>query len=111
MSKIFVQIASFNDKELYKTVMDCVNKSSGKNEISFGIHECYIDNKTIFDLDNVSIEYSKAPQNIGVGIGRYIANKLYNNEDYYLQVDSHSRFKENWDLILINDIKNYYLVF
>lgn len=107
MSTIFVEIAAFADDELYKTVVDCINKSSGENTIFFGIHECYIDNKTIFDIDNVRIKYSKAPDNLGVGIGRYIANSLYKDEDYYLQIDCHSRFKKDWDIKLINNLNKY----
>jgi hypothetical protein len=105
MSSIFVQIASLNDKELYPTVLDCLSKSSKKNDIYFGLHECYIDSKTDFDLQNVKISHSLAPENLGIGKGRNIANKFYNNEDYYLQVDAHSRFANNWDEILINDIE------
>lgn len=107
MSTIFVQIAAYNDDELFKTVNDCIEKSSKQNEIHFGIHECYVNKKTEFNLQNVKIIYSKAPENLGVGVGRYIANKLYNNEDYYLQIDCHTRFRENWDTLIINNINKY----
>lgn len=107
MSSIFVQIGSFNDDELIKTVNDCINKSSGENEIKFGIHECYVDTKTVFDNQNISIQYSKAPENLGVGMSRYLANKFYNGEDYYLQIDAHTRFRENWDKIIIEDLESH----
>jgi hypothetical protein len=107
MSSIFVQIASYDDEELLKTIEDCFGKSSGKNNISIGIHECYIDNKTIVNNKNVKIQYSQAPENLGVGVGRYLANKLYNGEDYYLQVDSHTRFRKSWDELLINNLNKY----
>lgn len=107
-SSIFVQIASFNDNELKKTIADCMLKSSKKNKIFFGIHECYINEKTKFDSNNVKIIYSKAPENLGVGKARYLANTLYANEDYYLQIDSHSRFIENWDSVLINNLEKHY---
>lgn len=109
MSSIFVQIASYDDEELIKTINDCLNKSSKNHEIFFGVHECYINNKTNIDLKNVKIKYSKAPENIGVGMGRYLANQFYNNEDYYLQIDSHTRFIENWDeksIFALNEFLN-----
>lgn len=110
MSTIFVQIASFNDKELSKTVNDCILKSSGANNIKFGIHECYIDEQTFFNDENISISYSKAPDDLGVGISRYMANKFYNGEDYYLQIDSHTRFKKDWDILAIENLeKNFSL--
>jgi hypothetical protein len=37
---------------------------------------------------------------------RDIINNLYANEDYFLQIDSHTRFKDNWDNILINQIQS-----
>jgi hypothetical protein len=107
MKSIFIQISSLNDDEFYKTIKDCIEKSSGTTELFFGLHECYIDNKTEFDFDNVKIAYSKCPENLGIGKGRYIANKFYNGENYYLQIDAHSRFAKDWDISLINDLENY----
>lgn len=107
MPSIFVQLASYDDEELAKTVSDCFNKSSGRNTINIGIHECYINNKTIFDSPNIKIKYSQAPENLGVGISRYLSNEMYSDEDYYLQVDSHTRFRENWDALLIDNLHKY----
>lgn len=107
MLSIFVQLASYNDEELAKTVDDCFAKSSGNNVINIGIHECYINNKTEFKNSHIKIQYSKAPENLGVGVGRYLANELYNDEDYYLQVDSHTRFRQNWDTLLIDNLNKY----
>lgn len=107
MPSIFVQIASYDDQELIKTVEDCLAKSSNNNIINIGIHECYINNKTIFNNPNIKIKYSQAPENLGVGIGRYLSNELYSNEDYYLQVDSHTRFRKSWDDLLIDNLHKY----
>ena len=57
-------------------------------------------------MDNVNIKYSKAPENIGVGMGRYLANQLYNGEDFYLQIDSHMTFVNNWDVKLVECLNN-----
>ena len=107
MKSIFIQIASFNDEELLKTINDAINKSSGLNLINFGVHECYIESKTEINLPNVKAIYSKAPENIGVGVSRYLANQLYSGEDYYLQIDAHSRFSKNWDQELIENVDKY----
>ena len=55
----------------------------------------------------ISSLISIAPENIGLQQARYIANKFYEGEDYYLQIDSHMRFVENWDTILIEGILRY----
>lgn len=107
MPSIFVQIASYDDEELVKTVEDCFAKASKSNVIKVGIHECYINNKTEFNNPNIKIKYSKAPENLGVGISRYLSNELYSDEDYYLQVDSHTRFRENWDDLLIENLHKH----
>lgn len=103
MSSIFVQIPSYHDFELNRTIKDAINKSSGNHFINFGVHISYFE-KIDFDLPdlpNVKYEITRAPNNVGVGMSRYIANSFYNGEDYYFQIDSHSRFEQNWDHNLV----------
>lgn len=109
MASIFVQIPSYHDFELIRTINDCINKSSGLHTINFGVHISYFDkiDFALPDMPNVKYEISKAPKNLGVGASRYIANSFYNGEDYYLQIDSHSRFETYWDDVLINTYKKY----
>jgi hypothetical protein len=104
MASIFIQLASYHDFELPKTIFDCIEKSSKKHSLTFGVHHCYYDTPQVFipKLDNVKVIESKAPENIGVGNARSVANTLYNGEDYYLQIDSHTRFLNGWDESLIN---------
>lgn len=109
MKSIFIQIGSYHDYELPNTIKDAIEKSSKNNFINFGIHLSYLkDDIFIPNLSNIKIEKSRAPENIGVGISRYIANSFYNGEDYYLQVDAHTRFIENWDEIMIGCYDKYF---
>lgn len=109
MSSIFVQISSYHDHELGPTIYNLLEKSSHKHQINVGVHYIYheVDNVKIPDLPNVKVIKSKAPDNLGMGLGRLIAHGFYNDEDYYLQIDSHSRFDDNWDEKAINSIKEY----
>jgi hypothetical protein len=109
MSSIFVQISAYHDYELHKTIIDCIAKSSGENELYFGVHVCYkdIDDFLYINIPNIQYVKSKAPDGLGVGYGRYLANEFYNGEDYYLQVDAHTRFAQDWDINLIDDHKIY----
>jgi hypothetical protein len=99
MESIFVQLASYHDYELPRTILDAISKSSGKYQINFGVHYNYfeVDDIELPDLPNVKIQRSKAPHNLGMGISRAVAHQFYDGEDYYLQVDAHTRFRENWD--------------
>ena len=109
MSSIFVSISSYRDQELTPTILDIIEKSSGKHKINFGIHISYLYESEINILDMPNIKYttSKAPKNVGVGAGRYKSHEFYNGEDFYLQCDSHSRFVKNWDEIAIDSILLY----
>jgi len=109
MASIFVQIAAYRDLEVTPTILDAIKQSSGNHEINFGVHTVYLEESEINipDLPNVKHAESKAPKNIGLGIGRALAHQFYNNEDYYLQCDSHSRFIKGWDEIAIHSVLNY----
>ena len=109
MASIFVQIAAYRDFEVTPTILDAIKQSTGNHTINFGVHTVYVDEAEINvpDLPNVKHAESKAPENIGLGIGRALAHQFYDGEDYYLQCDSHSRFVNGWDEIAINSILDY----
>jgi hypothetical protein len=108
---IFIQITSYHDYELEKTIKDAIAKSSGQIELRFGVHSIfYKENdwiEPVKQISNVKLIESKAPDNLGMGVGRSIAHDLYAGEDYYFQIDAHSRFDPNWDTFLINEIKTH----
>jgi hypothetical protein len=108
MSSIFIQISAYEDHELHKTIIDCIKKSSGNNELHFGINVVFKDYDMLIPLvPNLKVKKSKAPLNLGVGIGRYIANQFYEGQDFYLQVDAHTRFTHNWDESIIDSYNLY----
>jgi len=113
--KIFISIASYRDPELIPTILDCISKSDKSNRLSFGI--CLQDNKeTLFKLKHLKKQYKHIKFGIdfydwrdsqGACWARYnIQKKFYNNEKYYLQLDSHHRFLEQWDSVLIDLLNN-----
>lgn len=108
---IFIQITSYHDFELEKTILNALEKSSKTNELIFGVHSIfYNDNvltNSIKQISNVKIIESRAPENLGMGRGRSISHSLYSGEDYYFQIDAHSRFDKNWDTFLIKEIDRY----
>jgi hypothetical protein len=109
MASIFVQIAAYRDLEVTPTILNAIKQSSGNHTINFGVHTVYVDESEINvpDLPNVKHVESKAPENIGLGVGRSLAHQFYDGEDYYLQCDSHSRFVNGWDEIAIHSVLNY----
>lgn len=113
MSSIFIQIPSYRDFELNKTVASAVSNASGLNKLSFGIHNCILfDGEIEVKTDHlewvtINSVTSIAPKNIGLQQARYLANEFYDDEDYYLQIDSHMRFVKDWDTTLIAGILAY----
>lgn len=97
---IFVHIAAYRDPELVPTVLDCIKNASKPERLRFGICWQYADGENIDairSLPNVRIDALPATESKGACWARARAQKLYNGEDYYLQLDSHHRFVEKWD--------------
>jgi hypothetical protein len=114
MASIFVQIPSYHDQELLPTLQNIIETSSGNNIVNFGIHNGFYKNpifdekelKSVSTKSNISVLSSAFPENIGVGISRFLANSFYDGEDFYLQTDSHMRFAPGWDDCIISNYEH-----
>lgn len=104
--KIFVQIASYRDLQLVPTIEDMIKKASNPENLTFGICWQFDEEEDINRFDNIpnfkvaKYHYSDSQ---GLGWARSITNSLYDDEEYTLQIDSHHRFVENWDAIVLED--------
>jgi hypothetical protein len=108
---IFIQIASYRDPELVKTIEDCISNAKNPKNLRFGICRQYHPQDGFDNLDkykedkrfrilDVLCEYSK-----GVCWARNQVQQLYEGEMYTLQIDSHMRFAPNWDVEMIGMVK------
>jgi hypothetical protein len=105
---IFIQIASYRDPQLLPTLRDCISKAKYPENLRFSIAwqhhpddawdtmEDYINDSRFKILD---IDYRDSK---GVCWARNLVQSLYTNEKYTLQLDSHHRFVQDWDAILID---------
>ena len=104
--KIFVQIASYRDSELVPTIKDCLAKARHPEKLTFGICWQRDDSENLDEFINnpaFRIETYHYTESQGLGWARSITNKLYNGEKYTLQLDSHHRFVQDWDVMLLED--------
>ena len=107
LDKIFISLACYRDPEIIPTVKDAYNKAKNKESLIFGIYAQMSEEDEKIDLSfinnkQVRLLVNKNTKARGPSYARYIIfNKLYKNELYYLQIDSHTRFIENWDTELI----------
>ena len=107
---IFVSIASYRDKELIKTVNSCLSKAKYPENIKIGICWQYDEEEDITVFDNnpqISSHkvYWKDVEGSVCWARSIIQQKLFNDEEYYFQIDSHTLFAQDWDEILINMYK------
>jgi hypothetical protein len=106
-NKIYVSIPClYYDDELINTVDSCI-----ENYPDVTISIAFIGNK---DFYKKSKKYLKKYKNVkhlyseelGVGKARILASSLYDNEQYFLQVDSHTLFFNDWGTTLIEQLEN-----
>ena len=112
---IFISIASYRDNECEKTIKSLFENAKYKDNCFVGI--CQQNN---FNTDDDCLNNSKWKSNItiiripyfeakGPTFARYLCSGLWNGEEYYFQIDSHTTFIKDWDEKLINmlaEIKN-----
>jgi len=109
MGEIFVSIACYRDPEVVPTVRNAYERASNRRRIIFGIYAQMGEDDVKLNFDFIKnqnqVRLLVKPHNRarGPAYARYIIyNKLYRNELYYLQIDSHTRFVDNWDEELIS---------
>jgi hypothetical protein len=109
--KIFIQIASYRDPELVKTVKDCIANAKKPENLVFSIARQFHPDDKFDDLS----EYKDDPrfrildiphqESKGVCWARNLTQQLYQNEEYTMHIDSHIRFEKDCDDTLIGMIK------
>jgi glycosyltransferase involved in cell wall biosynthesis len=99
--KICVSIASYRDPDLINTVNSAYNNAKNKKDISFCVVSQAADDEhpDLSHIPNVIyVKYHWSESN-GLCWARNIGTNNSNGE-FTVQVDSHSRFNQNWDEIL-----------
>lgn len=110
--KIFVSIASFCDTDVINTIKSLKEEAFDSDRVHIGLHlqdsEDSYKKILSYNFKNLKIKFTTKELTKGVNWARNkIKEELYENEDYFLQLDSHSRVKKNWDNILINQYKSF----
>lgn len=105
---IFVQIAAYRDPELVPTVIDCIARAKNPNALRVAICWQHAENESIAPIATLpQVRFIAIPhlESKGACWARTLACQLYENQDYYLQIDSHHRFVDGWDEKLIAMLK------
>jgi len=106
MGDIFISIACYRDSQVIPTVENAYKNAKYKDRLFFGVYAQLAENDVVlkFDCPEKQVRLLVHPHTSARGpvYARYIIyNKLYKNERFYLQIDSHTRFVSDWDEQLV----------
>jgi Glycosyltransferase (GlcNAc) len=105
-NKIFISVASYRDPELERTIRSAIDNAYYPENLYFSVVAQDFE-ENIPDLSwvpNISLLKMTIKQAKGAGFARAKAMESYNNQDYFLQVDSHTLFVEGWDSLCIDQL-------
>jgi hypothetical protein len=100
---IFVGIAAMNEVDTFQTISNALLMASRPELLSFGVWSQTTHGEVFsFDDPRVRIVNVDYPISLGLGVARACVAALYNNEEYYYQIDAHMLFQKDWDRILVS---------
>ena len=108
---IFVSVASYRDGECTATVTDLFAKAAHPDRVYVGVCEqnspageevCLRpDFEHHARVRRISLPHGEA---LGPTYARYLCATLYRGETYFLQIDSHTRFAQDWDAKMVAEL-------
>ncbi len=101
---IFVSIASYRDPQLAPTVCDCLKKARHPERLRFAICWQHGDEEVLpgwFAGGQFAVLDVDWRESGGACWARAEIMGLWRGEDWYLQLDSHHRFIQDWDVRLL----------
>lgn len=110
-SSIFVSIANYRDPQVKNTVRELLLKAKYPKRIHIGVLSQIMEGDEDWALvdhhPNITQHITSYKDSLGACWARHqILMNIYQGEDYYLQIDSHMRFRQNWDTIAIENLQS-----
>lgn len=105
---IFISIASYRDPDLINTVKSCYQNAKNPSRLYFSVFSQAEDSEhaDLSFIPHTQIRYLKThwSESKGACWAKSISSKSIIGE-YFLQIDSHSRFSDAWDEMLVENYK------
>jgi Glycosyltransferase (GlcNAc) len=105
--RIFISVAAYRDPELLPTLADCLEKARHPERLYFGI--CWqfgAEEQPIWFAEKrfrvLSVDWRESK---GACWARAEIMKLWDGEEWYLQLDSHHKFVKDWDVRLLRQAR------
>jgi hypothetical protein len=102
---IFVSIAAYRDPELIPTLRDCLLRARYPDDLHFGLCWQHAADEAIpseFADHRMRVIDVPWQHSQGACWARSEIMKLWDGEDFFLQLDSHHRFVQDWDALLLS---------
>lgn len=125
---IFLSVATYRDENCMNTIMDAYEKAQNPEKLFVGLvqQNCQQDclsgimedgkshpiepdpdcHKIVCErmphrCSQIRALHIDEPESLGPYMARYFASKLWYGEEWYMQIDAHMTFYQNWDAISI----------
>lgn len=109
MKTIFINIPSYHDPEIWETIDNFYKNAKYPERVYFGVTNqtdaIKLHTEVLDRFPKVKMDIVKPGSIVGCQPARLNSHKFYNQEDYYLNMDSHMRSIANWDEEIINDFE------
>jgi hypothetical protein len=114
---IFISIASYRDEVCHDTLTSIYSMAKNPQNVYCGVvqqNDDKVDNDCLFGpsnntgtivKDNVVMMRIKHYEAKGPCWARYLASTLWSGQEYFIQIDSHSKFVKDWDSKCIEMMK------
>jgi len=105
--KIFISMASYLDTMLFFTLLQAFSKAKNSHLLRVAVvNQHHIDHrqaiKNLPFANQIRYLHVQPQDTLGVSWARHLAFSLYDGEQYFLQIDSHTCFEQDWDVNLCN---------
>lgn len=107
---IFVSIPAWRDPMVYETILSAHKKAFNPESITYGVLLQVLDGdewmvEKIASLSNIvnlklKVVHGKEASPFLCEIKRDIVDSFMTDEKYWMQVDAHTKFRKNWDIML-----------
>ena len=105
---IFVSVAAYRDPELAPTLRDCVQRARYPDDLRFGVCWQHSEDEAAPDaFADRRVWVIDVPWHASRGAcwARAEIMKLWDGQDFFLQLDLHHRFVQDWDAILFSQLE------
>ncbi|EED91807.1 predicted protein, partial [Thalassiosira pseudonana CCMP1335] len=108
---VFLSVASYRDEFCPGTLNEAFSKARNPENLFVGLvqqncEENSNEGKKYCNNGQIRLLKMKETESLGPYMARYFASKMWMGEQWYMQIDSHMTFAQDWDALSIEMLNN-----